>query len=821
MLTITPADALIDVPRRIVVTGLDPGEEVGIDSSTLRGPGVLWRASARFRADAQGVVDLQRDAPLAGGSYAGVDTMGLLWSQVPERQGAPREIFAAEPAAPLHTEITVQRAAAPALRGSLVQRLAAEGVTRREIRDDGLVGTLFLPPARADGRSHPAVLVLNGSGGGINEPRAALYASHGYAALALAYFKAPGLPDYISNTQLELFETALHWLHRTQRPLHGFVALSGQSRGGELVLLLGSLLPELVSAVIAYVPGAVVHSAQNACDPALGPRSREGPAWIFRGQPLPHLWQDNRTATWAPWDSGPEPRRHADALLTALQDSDAVERARIRVERIRGPVLLLSAGDDGSWPSSLYSRMVVERLAQFQHPHPVQHLDFAGAGHAIVFPTVPTTQLVYAHPVSGRLSTTGGAPAANAAADAASWAGVLAFLHQATAKDTPMPDLIDTLVPLPADSRLHAVRHQRDKVVAATQGSLDAIFDPALPGLSLAERLLAAHTVARLSGSTALQAHYRARLLDGAALTPAQQAALQGDVAQGDTRLAAVLAFTRTLTEHPVEGDRAALLKLPAAGLSTPEVVTLAQLIAFVAYQVRVLAGLQALAALAPAAEAASGAADTPSAPFVHPANLPKPGEPVRVNGFTSESLEWKAWLPVLDLAQATPAQLAVLETSHPKAKTSDYYRVLAHQPQILEQRSLVFNAIMYAPGGLSRAERELASAAVSCINGCVYCASVHAQRFEQLTKRNDTIVQLFTDPHSAGTNARERAIVQASIALTQAPARFGAAELAGVRAAGLSDLEILDMLHAAAIFAWANRLMLNLGEPVFAAPGA
>jgi len=128
---------------------------------------------------------------------------------------------------------------------------------------------------------------------------------------------------------------------------------------------------------------------------------------------------------------GRPPRRHADALLTALQDPEAVERARIRVENIRGPVLLLSASDDGSWPSSVYGRMVVERLARFQHPHAVEHLDFEGAGHSIVFPYVPTTQLVYAHPVSGRLSTTGGTPAANARADEASWAGVLHFLHQA------------------------------------------------------------------------------------------------------------------------------------------------------------------------------------------------------------------------------------------------------------------------------------------------------------------------------------------------------------------------------------------------------
>jgi uncharacterized peroxidase-related enzyme len=381
-------------------------------------------------------------------------------------------------------------------------------------------------------------------------------------------------------------------------------------------------------------------------------------------------------------------------------------------------------------------------------------------------------------------------------------------------------DLVDSLVPLAANSPVWAVRQQRDKVVAATQGSYNAIFDANLSGPSLAERLLAALHIARLAGSTALQTHYSDALRALPALTATQQAALDGAALENlaaDARLQAILRFTQTLAERPVEGDQAALLKLPAAGLATPEVVALAQLIAFVAYQLRVVAGLQAIAELGDDLHATPApVADDAAAPFIHPANLPKPGEPIRINGYTSETLEWKSWLPVVDLAQATPEQIAVLEASHPKAKISDYYRVLVHQPRILEERAIVFNAIMYAPGGLSRAERELASAVVSRVNGCVYCASVHAQRFEQLSKRNDVIVQVFTEPQSAGTNARERAIVQLSIDLTLRPATFGAAQLQAVRAAGLSNLEVLDVIHAVAIFAWANRLMLNLGEPVY-----
>ncbi|NQW82760.1 MAG: peroxidase-related enzyme [Alcaligenaceae bacterium] len=191
--------------------------------------------------------------------------------------------------------------------------------------------------------------------------------------------------------------------------------------------------------------------------------------------------------------------------------------------------------------------------------------------------------------------------------------------------------------------------------------------------------------------------------------------------------------------------------------------------------------------------------------------------EPIEIKGFTNATLGWKAWLDVVSLESATPEQLAVLEESHPKAKVSDYYLFLVHQPEVLKQRSIAFNSIMYAPGGMPRAERELGATVVSRVNGCVYCASVHAQRFEQLAKRTDAIVEVFNDPNSAGTTERERAIVQFSLALTRTPDAVSASDIQALKDVGLTELEILDLMHSVAIFAWANRLMLNLGEPVFA----
>jgi len=189
---------------------------------------------------------------------------------------------------------------------------------------------------------------------------------------------------------------------------------------------------------------------------------------------------------------------------------------------------------------------------------------------------------------------------------------------------------------------------------------------------------------------------------------------------------------------------------------------------------------------------------------------------PIRIKGFTNEVLGWKAWLQTVDLASATPEQIAALEEMSPQAKQSAYFLLLAHQPEMLLQRSVAFNAIMFAPGGMPRAERELGATVESRLNGCVYCASVHAQRFEQLAKRSDVIEQLFEEPLTAGTTPRERAIVAFSAELALRPETLSARHVEPLREAGLGEGEILDLVHAVALFAWANRLMLNLGEPVF-----
>ena len=373
-------------------------------------------------------------------------------------------------------------------------------------------------------------------------------------------------------------------------------------------------------------------------------------------------------------------------------------------------------------------------------------------------------------------------------------------------------DVIDRAAGLEPGSRAHAARRFRETAVTHTQASHDALLFEPVEGLPPADRLRVAVAVCEAAGAGSLAAHYREQL--------ARESSGQAGTAAAR---AAALDWALLLTLDPRRGDRAALQRLREAGLADAAMVALAQLVAFLSYQTRVVAGLRALARMpSPGPGAAPGAACAPEpgsapGPAAGPA-APATG-PIRRNGFTNETLQWRSWLQPVDLAQATPAQLAVLDESHPQARTSEYYLTLVHQARMLQHRSIAYNAIMYAPAGLPRAERELGAMVVSVTNGCVYCTSVHAQRYAQLARRTDTVEQVFTDPATAGSTPREQAVARFARALTLRPEALADDDLTDLQAQGLGDTDLIDLLHACAIFGWANRLMHNLGEPVGPSP--
>ena len=120
-----------------------------------------------------------------------------------------------------------------------------------------------------------------------------------------------------------------------------------------------------------------------------------------------------------------------------------------------------------------------------------------------------------------------------------------------------------------------------------------------------------------------------------------------------------------------------------------------------------------------------------------------------RPRAFTSDALGWVPWLEPVAADELTERQRESLV--QPGRASSPYFRLLADDPDVLEARTRADLEIFHAPGGLPRAERELAATAVSRHNGCVFCASVHARFAAHHGKRPDDVERLLADGVSAG----------------------------------------------------------------------
>ncbi|MFA1626180.1 peroxidase-related enzyme [Rhizobium mongolense] len=185
------------------------------------------------------------------------------------------------------------------------------------------------------------------------------------------------------------------------------------------------------------------------------------------------------------------------------------------------------------------------------------------------------------------------------------------------------------------------------------------------------------------------------------------------------------------------------------------------------------------------------------------------------VHTFTTTVPRWQPYVVPVDFATATDEQHAAMQTTPSNKGISPYVLTLAHDPETLAVRSPLFNLIMYGKDGLAASERELGAVAASIVNRCVYCAAVHASRFNNLTKRADVIDAVFADGLDATLDDHLQAIFDFSARLSTTPPAATVDDARGLADVGLDELERLDLVFSAAIFGWANRLMHTLGEPM------
>ena len=417
-LNVHPLDGAAGQAVRISVSGLLPTQPVKLQLSMHDSSGSRWLAQATYRADQHGTADTA-SAGAEAGSYAGIDAMGLFWSMRPESgKGQPAPL-------PLRNEADGLRFAPVTMQleafvdgerigqQTLLRRINNADIAATPLQLQGVVGNLYHPAgALAEGRRYPVVITLGGAEGGITTANmyAAWLASNGFVAVALAYYRMPGLPKDLVRVPIDPISDTLDWL-QTQ-PFAGRVGVMGGSWGGIVAMAAAAHDPRLQAAVSWVGSPAPFRGIRRDVPPA-DFRAVDEPALSIGGRDLPFLPYVEQLN----WN---QPGDHAAAL----------QKAMLPIERINGPLLLVAGGDDQLGASGEMAALAMQRLQRRSVPQPDVLLYYSDAGHLITPFYQPTTF----RSDTGPYIPVGGTAEGYARADRESGPAVLGFLRTALAE---------------------------------------------------------------------------------------------------------------------------------------------------------------------------------------------------------------------------------------------------------------------------------------------------------------------------------------------------------------------------------------------------
>lgn len=239
------------------------------------------------------------------------------------------------------------------------------------LSETGFIGCAYCP------QNHygTAVLVVTGSDGGLTNAQyiAELFAQRGITALALAYFKYPGLNDTLELISLEYMERAAQWLKGNMQA--DKIALYGVSKGAEYVLST-AVRYSYFDSVVAVVPHYCVTEGLGQ-DFGTGTSS-----WTYQERPLPYL-PLSRDMDAFHAASTAEKQISIKTLYELSEKVGVPNEVVIPVEKSTARILLLSSSQDNVWPSKNAGEKIVERLQNHSYPYAYKHINFEISSHVL------------------------------------------------------------------------------------------------------------------------------------------------------------------------------------------------------------------------------------------------------------------------------------------------------------------------------------------------------------------------------------------------------------------------------------------------------
>ena len=182
---------------------------------------------------------------------------------------------------------------------------------------------------------------------------------------------------------------------------------------------------------------------------------------------------------------------------------------------------------------------------------------------------------------------------------------------------------------------------------------------------------------------------------------------------------------------------------------------------------------------------------------------------------FTTAVPYWRPRITPLDIGEASDEQLEAMKVTTSNTNIGEFTLVLALDPETLLHFTPLLNGIMSGQGGLSRQETELGAVSASVVNRSIYCAAAHSNRYNQLTKDDAVMDSILSSGEAADISPRQKALLLFSSKLSKCPSEATKADVERLSDNGLNMDEVLDLVFAASLFSWVNRLSHVLGDPL------